>query len=93
MVDASVKLAKGGQRSRSHPHDEVFILVAVVARIGAQTRHVALPVLRLDRVVPIGRILELDVLVRVPRDSRVKQRHSHRRARVRRTIVAHSERI
>lgn len=69
MIDTSVELSEGGQSSRSHPNDEILVLVSVFLWIGAQTGDINVPVDRLDSIVPGRRVVELDVVVGGPGDA------------------------
>ena len=90
MIYASVKLAKSGQGSRSHPHDQVLVFVAIVALVAAQIVDRSVPVLGLNGVGPRARVSELYVFVRSPRDSGRQQVDANR---IRLTVKLQCKRV
>lgn len=81
VVDPPVQLAERGQRGRSHPHDQVLVLEAVVVLVRlVQLPQLAGPRLRAaeaaQRLPQVAvRVAELDLPVGRPRDLGLQQRH------------------
>lgn len=93
MNNASIELAECGQRGRTHPHDQVLVLVAVLVGLGAQVGDSGRPVDRFGRVVPRARVVEFDILVGRPRDAAHRRAHVDGRADARLAQIRDRKRV
>ena len=51
VVNLPIQLTEGWKSSTTHPHDQIFILVAIVFRVVTQLPHILGPVWRLECVL------------------------------------------